>query len=283
MAPIPIMAQFTTLLSSPPTTGTSDRAPRQAVILAAGVGSRLGKAAAGLPKCLQPLGDHTLLELQIDIFKSLGVEEICVVVGYRSELIRRVVARYPGCTTVENVRYAETNSLYSLWVAREWIKGAFACINADVVAHPELFRRVLCAGVSALGCDYASGDEDEHMKIDAREGWVRGMSKKLSAARVVGENVGLLSFDAAGAAAMLAAVERMVAEGQDRSWVPAAVDRITSSGVARVRAVDVTGLPWTEVDFPEDLENARLRVWPRLAREVPSSFALSGQAAQQAV
>ncbi|NQU50534.1 MAG: NTP transferase domain-containing protein [Planctomycetes bacterium] len=88
---------------------TLDRtAPKQAVILAAGVGSRLGTSALEKPKCLLPLSHKTLLEIQIETYLSIGVEEVCVVVGYRKELIEPVVKRYPNTITIENPIYANS-------------------------------------------------------------------------------------------------------------------------------------------------------------------------------
>ncbi|RMH03740.1 MAG: phosphocholine cytidylyltransferase family protein [Planctomycetota bacterium] len=244
---------------------------KQAVILAAGTGSRLGRMAEGRPKCLQPIGGRTLLDLQLDILAGVGIEEVCVVVGYQHELIRRHLAKRPRCTTVENPIYAETNSLYSLWQARHWIRGSFLCLNGDVIAHPDIFHRVLAVEGNALAFDSASGDEDEHMKVATDGGVLQAISKGLPAARVRGENVGLLQFDTPGAFRLLGQVSEMIAAGEVNSWVPAALDRLGSS--LPVRCVDIQGLPWVEVDFPQDLELARNRIWPAIAALVPDPVA----------
>lgn len=236
---------------------------KQAVVLAAGIGSRLGQLAEGKPKCLQTIGGRTLLDIQLDILAGVGIREVCVVVGYQPDLVRQHVADRPGCTTIENHRFAETNSLYSLWEARNWIRGSFLCLNGDVVAHPDIFHRVLAVEGNALAFDSRSGREEEHMKVATRSGYLGAISKELPAARVHGENVGLLQFDTQGAIRLLTEVSAMIADGGVNHWVPAAVDRVAD--FVPIRCVNIAGLPWIEVDFPEDLEAARQGIWPAIA------------------
>ena len=164
---------------------------KQAVILAAGRGIRF--RPNGKPKCLLEVGGETLLERQLRSLEHLGVRDICVVVGYRKEEVLSVVGS--RCEIVVNDRYAETNSLYSLWLARNWVYDALVLLNGDVMAHPEVYRRVLAIDESALAYDSSSGGDDEHMKVSLRGSLVRAMSKRLPDGETDGENVGILQFD----------------------------------------------------------------------------------------
>ena len=89
----------------------------QAVILAAGRGTRLTAATGGGPKCLALVGGKPLIEHQLEILDDLGVERVCTVVGHRADDVRGWLA--DRCDFIVNEKYAETNSLYSLWLARE--------------------------------------------------------------------------------------------------------------------------------------------------------------------
>ena len=149
---------------------------KQAVILAAGTGSRLGKTAAGLPKCLQTIGGKTLLDIQLDILARVGIREVCVDIGFQHQRIRDHIAGRRECTTIVNPLFAETNSLYSLWEARNWIRGSFLCLNGDVIAHPDVFHRVLAVEGSALAYDSGSGEEAEHMKVATQAGFLGAIS-----------------------------------------------------------------------------------------------------------
>ena len=231
---------------------------KQAVILAAGRGMRLNGACNGTPKCLIEVGGRTLIERQLDALSEVGIERACVVVGYKGDDVRAAVGH--RCHVINNDRYMETNSLYSLWLARKWVEGSFVLLNCDVLAHPDVYHRVLAVNGSALAYDSSSGGEPEHMKVQIENRLVRAMSKQLPPERVSGENVGILQFDREGAAAVLAEANVLVQGDADAEWAPTAV--ASAAEKTQIRAVDIADLPWTEIDFPDDLSGARGRVWP---------------------
>jgi choline kinase len=232
----------------------------QAVILAAGLGLRMNGSLNGHPKCLVDVGGRTLLEHQLDVLRGLGVREICVVVGHRAAEVRALVGA--DCHCLENPRYRETNSLYSLWLAREWVRGSFLVVNADVLASPEIYRRVAVAPGSALAYDSRSGHEDEHMKVRLDGSRLARVAKDLGREACDGENVGILHFDEDAARELFVQAGALIAGGWTNAWAPAAVDRIAER--FRIQAVDVADLPWIEIDYPADLEVARREVWPAI-------------------
>jgi choline kinase len=101
------------------------------------------------------------------------------------------------------------------------------------------------------------------MKVALRGGLVEALGKHLPPAAVHGENVGILRFEAAAAARLLAIASAWVRSGREREWVPAAVSQLARE--RPIAAHDIAGWPWTEIDFPEDLEDARHRIAPSLA------------------
>jgi choline kinase len=238
----------------------------QAVILAAGNGRRLGDAAAGLPKGLLRVGPCSLLEHQVRTLRLTGITRVCVVVGFGAEAVRGALGNQ--CEYVVNERYTETNSLYSLWLTRRWVTGPFVQMNCDVLAHPQILARVAGGRGSALAYDSTSGREEEHMKVRIEEGIVRSISKRLAPDEISGESVGVLAYDGPTAGRLFDAAEEILAEGGTRAWAPAAVDRIAAPPqTAAIRAVDVSDLPWCEIDFPDDLAHARQQVWPAISGE----------------
>ena len=178
----------------------------------------------------------------------------------------RKPTRDPGAarvTFIENDRYAQTNSLVSLWLARKWVNGPFVLINVDVLAHPAVYYRVLATKTNSLAYDSASSGDAEHMKVAVDNGRVQAIDKNLPEAMTSGENVGILHFDREGTDILFEQADSLIAQGMDRGWAPAAVDRLAR--MVPVQAVDITGLPWTEIDFPEDLTRAQCSVWPGIA------------------
>jgi len=227
------------------------------LILAAGCGSRLGTLA---PKCLAEVGGRPLLQIQLDLLRQGGAENVTIVVGYREEEIR--AAAFGDVSFVFNDRFAETNSLYSFYLARSAVRGDLLVLNSDVVFPLELLRRVLEVDGSALAFDSGSGDDEEHMKVCLREGRLVRMSKELPPALTDGENVGLLHLTAATARASFDAAAALVRRGHDREWLAQAVS--AAAGAHPIRGVDIAGLPWVEIDYPEDLAVARAEIWPAI-------------------
>src|SRR5215218_7633967 len=112
------------------------------IILAAGRGSRLNGGSGDMPKCLVTVGGETLLSRNIRILRAAGIDDVVVVVGCAAETVRRSV---PDVTFVDNNIFAETNSLYSLWLARPLLGDGFVVMNCDVLVHPQLLLDLLGA------------------------------------------------------------------------------------------------------------------------------------------
>lgn len=227
------------------------------LILAAGCGSRLGTRS---PKCLAEVGGRSLLRIQLEALQRAGAESVTIVVGYRHEEIR--AAAYGDATFVSNDRFAETNSMYSFYLARSAVRGDLVVLNSDVLFPLELLTRVLDVEGSALAFDSGSGEEEEHMKVNLNDGRLVTMSKDLPQTATDGENVGLLHLSAAAAAASFDAAGALIDAGHDLGWLAQAVSAITSEHL--ISGVDIAGLPWVEIDYPDDLIAARTQIWPAI-------------------
>ncbi len=235
------------------------------IILAAGKGSRLNGTAGDLPKCLVRLGGQTLIERQIDTLRACGVADIAVVVGCKAARVQRACAS--DVEFVENTRYAQTNSLYSLWLARPLLGDGFVVMNCDVLFHPQLLDDLLTARYDdALLVAYREADAapygDEEMKVKTRRGQVMDIAKTMPPDEADGENVGIVKFGASGARALASILDSRVAAGGMRDWAPRAFAEF-----ARARplyAVGTRGYPWTEIDFPEDYQRAVDEILPAI-------------------
>jgi choline kinase len=233
------------------------------VILAAGRGSRLNGAANDAPKCLVEAGGITLIERQILTLRNAGIEDISVVVGCEAERVRRACGH--GITYVENAQYAQTNSMYSLWMSRPLLYEGFVVLNCDVLFHSALLDDLLSARhENALLLAYREADQplfgDEEMKVKVRCGRVTDMSKGMDPAEADGENLGIVKFGAEGAAALVDIMDRLIDAGGVRDWAPRAFAEFAKTHP--LHAIGTRGLPWIEIDFPEDYERAVREVLP---------------------
>ena len=234
----------------------------QAAILAAGVGSRLGRFSGGKPKCLLNIGGRPLIKHQLEALADNGVGPVLVVLGHEADAVREVVG--DRAEYIVNDRYQETNSLYSLWLARDWIKGPFVLLNCDLFFHPDILGRVLEEKGNIIAYDSTASRGREQTKIAIKERRVLDLGKDLPAGSARGESLGLLRLDAEGAQSLLAQADAQISAGFEKAWVTQAVRSCCS--LTHLYGVNVAGLPWVEVDYPYDLEEARKEVWPAIRK-----------------
>ncbi len=119
------------------------------IILAAGKGSRLNGTIGDKPKCLLRVGGQTLVERQIEALRAAGITDIVVVVGCQSDHVKRACGK--RITYIDNTRFAQTNSLYSLWMARPLLYDGFVVMNCDVLFHPQMLTDLVHHALSFGG------------------------------------------------------------------------------------------------------------------------------------
>ena len=113
----------------------------RAIIMAAGIGSRLREISGNRPKCLIQAGEETLLRRMIRQLKDAGIDDISVITGFKSTLIQE---EFPvGIRRIHNAFYTVTNSIASLWLARELLTEETLLMNADLYFEPEVLDTAL--------------------------------------------------------------------------------------------------------------------------------------------
>lgn len=245
----------------------------------------MGEKTAELPKCLLEIGGKSLVEHQLEILADCGVGPVGIVVGFCADQVREVVGF--RAEFIENREWRRTNSLYSFWLAREWMDGPIMILNSDLLLDPKIVESVLAVDGDAIAFDSSSGSGAEQMKLAVDGGHVSEMSKTLCAERVEGENVGLLKFQASTVGRLSELAGSIVGAGGENDWMSSAVSRLAQEHP--MQPVDVSGLPWAEIDFPFDLDRARKETWPairanRRARKWPRRFVnLTATAAAAAI
>jgi len=218
----------------------------KAVILAAGLGSRLGKPH---PKALTVLASgKTILQHQLDnLERYFGRDDIFVVVGFKNDLVMEAA---PHLGFVYNEAYDRTNTSKSLLRAlRKLVGNDVVWMNGDVVMDHEVLKRILHQPVSAVAVNTASVGEEEIKYRIAPDGWISEISKKV--ANGLGEAVGVNKVRAADIPVFLQHLEQC----EDQAYFERAIELAAYDGL-RFYPVDVTDLVCTEIDFVEDLERA---------------------------
>ncbi len=232
----------------------------QAVILAAGFGSRLKALTGGKSKALVEIGGRPLIHHQLEALADHGVGPVMVVIGHEADEVQKMIGDRAEVTL--NDRFAETNSLYSLWLTREWVKGPFVLLNCDLLFDPEILARVLEDPGNVIAFDSTSSRGREQTKVAVKQRRVVDIGKDLPAVSARGESLGMLKFEADGSAAMMKTADALVRDGHENAWVIEATRSVCSQ--VNVYGVNVAGFPWAEIDFPYDLDVARREVWPAI-------------------
>ena len=241
------------------------------VILAAGRGVRLNGHSGDLPKCLVSVGDETLLSRNIRVLRDAGITDVVVIVGCAADVVRQ---HCRGVTFVHNELFAETNSLYSLWLARPFLGDGFVVMNCDVLVHPQLVTDLLTARLEDAAL-IAFRDEDttfgnEEMKVQVRCGRVTAMSKTMRPDDADGENVGVVKFGWTGARLLIDEMDALIEAGDRRAWAPRAFEAFART--RPLHAIGTRGYPWIEIDFPEDYRRAVEVVLPQIESDMSLGY-----------
>ncbi len=219
----------------------------KAVILAAGMGTRLGTL---IPKPLTSLVDEqTIMDFQVQrLADAVGIDNISAIVGYKKELI---MEKFPELTFVYNHAYTQTNTAKSLLTALRKIDEDVLWMNGDVYFWPEVLQKLMASPTSAALVDTKKcGDEEIKYTLNA-EGHIAELSKQVE--NGIGEAVGINLIKKADLPAFREALEAVGAQ----DYFEKALENLTLAGKLVLSPVHLDDLFCQEIDFPEDLESVK--------------------------
>lgn len=168
----------------------------KALILAAGMGSRLSPISDNIPKALVPVNGKPILVQQLENLVDNGIHDIAVVVGYKGEAIRKLIRkRFDFVSVVENPNYAKTNNMYSAYLARGWIdRSPFIMMNGDVFFDGRIIEDLLRNEEDNLICTDVGKYMEESMKVVEKDGRLVGISKLIPSELSLGVSIDIYKF-----------------------------------------------------------------------------------------
>jgi choline kinase len=248
-----------------------------AIILAAGRGNRLAEFNPdGRPKCLLEFGGRSLLARQLDILFQLGVRHVTLVIGYEADSIIDHVgtlASRPEVAFVYNPAFLK-GSVLSLLAARDIMTSGETVLvmDADVLFHPQIMQKLIESphqNCYLIDQDFAAGDEPVKIAID--KGQMVEFRKVLPGDLkfdTLGESVGFFKFNGDIAAEISNTCSGYNTEGLLGAPHEEALRDALLANPSAFACEDVSGLPWLEVDFPEDIERAIKQVLPAIRKDI---------------
>lgn len=228
----------------------------QAIIMAAGKGSRLGALTGGNPKSFVEIHGKKLINYNLDILRSFGVDEIIIVTGYRRDAFVELTKDMDDVRLVYNPFYEMVNVLGSFYMGMEYLHDDFLYLHADTLCESEIFKKLATFPAQInLPVDFGSTDE-EAMKVRSEAGKIVQITKQMPLTVSEGEFIGIASFRKEVLPALKAAAADVLEEKQFGEYFEAAIQRLFDTKDFSVEAIPVGDAFWAEIDFLEDYEKA---------------------------
>lgn len=228
----------------------------KALILAAGLGTRLAPITNDRPKSLVAVNGKPILMKQIENLYENGITDITIVSGYKASILEKEVHElYPEIKLIESVDYATTNNMYSAYIAREVIgDNGFIMMNADVYYDGSVIKALLeNKAENAIVTDIGTYIE-ESMKVIEVEGRLVRISKTITPEEALGTSIDVYKFSQKGGKAFFAKCAEYIEEKKDlKMWSEVALNDILPEVL--FKACPLKGR-WLEIDNHDDLAAA---------------------------
>lgn len=250
----------------------------KAIILAAGIGSRIKLMTNNRPKSLLQIGGYTILERMISHIQYCGIEDIIFVLGYCQEQIKEhVKTKFPELNAqfIINNKYAETNTGFSLMLAKDLIKDSdFVKFDADVIFEKAILKKLIkCNYANCLCIDKNINLEAEEIKVIINDqNKVLKAGKKVDPKIAAGESIGIEKIDSATAKLLFLELETMMEDKKNhQAYYECAYNRLIEKNVP-FHTLDISGSKWTEIDIKDDFIMAEKIFNKALHKEAESLF-----------
>jgi choline kinase len=230
-----------------------------AVLLCAGSATRLRPLTDDRPKCLLDVGGQTILGRAVETLVSVGIRRLVIATGYRREDVEKALAGSSlEVIFCHNADYASTQNAVSLFRCRAAVEGsAFLKLDGDVLFERAALERLIAdAAPLSVAVEKRADLGEEEMKVAVDGERIRAFGKKLDPRRSYGESIGIEKLDAKAGIRLFAALARAHASGRHDLYYEDVYGELVDQGMD-AHAVDVSDLPWIEIDTVDDLARAR--------------------------
>lgn len=238
----------------------------QAIIMAAGKGSRLGSLTNDGPKSFVEIKGKRLIEYNLRMLLKYGITDITIVTGYKSEAFECYTASPYHAKLVFNPFFEMVNVLGSFFIGQGQLHGDFIYMHADTLCDFSIFEQLLASNADlTLPVDFKDCDE-EAMKVRIEKGRIVEINKTMPLEVAAGEFIGIAKLSKAILSDLRQEVSLLMKEKAFNAYFEAAIQGLVNKAKFEVRPIPTNGSFWTEVDFPEDYERAVAAIPDSLVR-----------------
>ncbi|MDV1855031.1 HAD-IIA family hydrolase [Citrobacter freundii] len=241
------------------------------VILAAGVGSRLRPMTNDKPKCLVSVAGISILDYQLNAYRNAGIKEVYIIVGYEGSKIKEhcKYIKDLNIKIINNEQYEETNNMYSLFLVKEYVYGKdFILNNADLAIHDNIVKMMVESEINDLVAVDVGLFNDESMKVSVADNKISNISKNIPEENSVGCSIDFYKISAASSQILFDEVERIIVQEKNKKdWTEVALQRLFVDGRLCFDVLNVSGLPWVEIDNYDDLALAD-KIFSQLTKKI---------------
>lgn len=228
----------------------------RALILAAGIGSRLRPLTDEVPKCMIEVNGIKIIEKQIQNLLENGIKDIAVITGYKSDVLEKYInEKYTNVQIIRNDEYLTTNNMYSLFLGSFFVRNnEFILMNADVFFDSIIIKKLLeTSDKNVIVCDKGNYLE-ESMKIIKKEDRIIEISKKVKENESYGATIDVYKFSKEASEVLLDKINEIININNERnSWTEVAIQEILKE--VYFKSLDMN-YNWVEIDNNEDLKLA---------------------------
>jgi HAD superfamily hydrolase (TIGR01450 family) len=234
---------------------------KKAIILAAGIGSRLRPITDLKPKTMVEVNGIPMLGHVLHTLSDAQITDITLVCGYHANQIKKYCEEvFPNLnfTFIENKKYRSTNNLYSLHMARKSMNDDTLIMNGDLVFDKGVITKLVKAKGTSIAVDVGLY-QDESMKVVVRDGNIVNISKQISPGDSHGCSIDVYKFSKKDLVVLVKELNRTIRSGELNEWTEAAFDRLFSSGRIQPRVCPIGKSRWFEIDTIDDHVQAEIK------------------------
>ena len=204
------------------------------------------------PKCLLEIDEIPIIRYQINFFKKNGIDDIVVVTGYKSEMIRSLLndeVKY-----IQNSKFDKMNNIYSIWLAAQKLQDDFVCVYGDLMFDEKILEK--CLDIKEeIGLMVEPNTRDETMKVKIENEKIIAVNKQIEQTESSGNFIGMAKFSKNIRKKLFCEIDELIKKNVD-GYYTLGIEKLIQKDI-QVGYQFTNGLSWMDMDEMNEFEEAQ--------------------------